>query len=177
MDEATIAAFWQAHPAHPCGDTFVDADFADDYRSFFKEYDRFRYGQEHHILECLDAIDFQDKRVLEIGLGQGADSEQIIRRGAIWSGIDLTRESAQRVLTRLKLNALPHAGVVCGSALSLPFQDASFDIVFSHGVLHHIPEIEKAQGEIRRILKPGGELIAMLYAKRKRLLTAALFFA
>src|SRR6516225_615154 len=104
--------------AHPCGDTFVDADFADDYRSFFKEYDRFRYGQEHHILECLDAIDFQDKRVLEIGLGQGADSEQIIRRGAIWSGIDLTRESAQRVLTRLKLNALPHAGVVCGSALS-----------------------------------------------------------
>ena len=50
-----------------------------------------------HIPECLDRIDWQDKKVLEIGLGQGAESEQLIRRGARWSGLDLTEESVDRV--------------------------------------------------------------------------------
>jgi SAM-dependent methyltransferase len=48
----------------------------------------------------------------------------------------------------------------------MPFPDNSFDIVFSHGVLHHIPDILAAQKEIARVLKPGGQLIAMLYARR-----------
>jgi SAM-dependent methyltransferase len=47
----------------------------------------------------------------------------------------------------------------------MPFPANRFDIVFSHGVLHHIPHIERAQREICRVLKPNGELIAMLYAK------------
>jgi SAM-dependent methyltransferase len=51
-----------------------------------------------------------------------------------------------------------------GSACALPFADNSFDMVFSHGVLHHIPEIDKAQQEIARVLKPNGCLIAMVYA-------------
>ena len=48
----------------------------------------------------------------------------------------------------------------------MPFPDNSFDIVFSHGVLHHIPDVLAAQKEIARVLKPGGRLIAMLYARR-----------
>jgi SAM-dependent methyltransferase len=47
----------------------------------------------------------------------------------------------------------------------MPFRDREFDIVFSHGVLHHIPDIVSAQREIARVLKPNGRLIAMLYAK------------
>lgn len=47
-----------------------------------------------------------------------------------------------------------------------PFADNSFDIVFSHGVLHHIPDVKTAQREIARVLKPEGKLIAMLYARR-----------
>jgi ubiquinone/menaquinone biosynthesis C-methylase UbiE len=65
----------------------------------------------------------------------------------------------------LKLRGLKCGGIVNGSAVEMPFASGSFDIVFSHGVLHHIPEIKKAQSEIRRILKPDGELIVMLYAK------------
>jgi len=160
--EQDIRNFWDAHP---CGDHQVESLKAD-YEAFFERYDKFRYSREGHILGRLDAIDLKGKRVLEIGLGQGADSEQIIRRGAIWSGLDLTAESVERVSTRLRLRGLPYERLECGSALAIPFDDSSFDMVFSHGVLHHIPDVKAAQREIARVLKPDGRLVAMLYAQR-----------
>ena len=162
MSESAIAQFWDTHP---CGNHQVES-LHGDYEAFFRRYDEFRYRKEGHILKRLDAIDFRGKRVLEIGLGQGADSEQLIRRGAIWSGLDLTPEAIDRVSTRLRLKKLPYERLERGSALQMPFADNTFDMVFSHGVLHHIPEIRIAQAEIARVLKPGGRLIAMLYARR-----------
>lgn len=166
MNEADVQSFWNAHP---CGDHIVGglhSAFADDYARFFTAYDAWRYGRERHIPGCLDRIDWHDKRVLEIGLGQGAESEQLIRRGARWSGLDLTEESVRRVRARLAVRELPHDAVKHGSAVAIPWPDNSFDIVFSHGVLHHIPDIHTAQAEIHRVLKPGGLLVAMLYARR-----------
>lgn len=166
MNETDIQSFWNAHP---CGDHIVGGlhgQFADDYESFFAAYDGWRYRQEGHIPDCLDRIDWRGKRVLEIGLGQGAESEQLIRRGARWSGLDLTPESVERVRARLTVRDLPHDAVRQGSALSIPWPDNSFDLVFSHGVLHHIPDIRTAQAEIHRVLRPGGTLVAMLYARR-----------
>jgi len=164
VNEAEIQAFWNRYP---CGDLQVGGlrKHKGDYDAFFSNYDTFRYRKEGHILGCLDQIDFQGKRVLEIGLGQGADSEQIIKRGGLWSGLDLTPESVDRVRTRMSLRNLPYQDIKQGSALQNPYSDGSFDIVFSHGVLHHIPDIHTAQREIHRVLKPSGELIVMLYAK------------
>lgn len=164
LKETDVQDFWQHHP---CGDVQVGGlnRFHDNYASFFNEYDDFRYANEPHILTCLDEIDFVGKRTLEIGLGQGADSEQIIRRGAMWSGVDLTHESVQRVQKRLSMKALPYEALKQGSVLALPFEDNSFDVVFSHGVLHHVPDIAQAQREIGRVLTAEGKLIVMLYAK------------
>lgn len=165
MDETTIRDFWHAHP---CGDHIVGglgAAFDGDYEKFFQAYDAWRYDQEGHIPACLDEIDFKDRQVLEIGLGQGAESEQIIRRGGKWSGLDLTAESIERVGTRLRIRDLPYENLLQGSAVANPYPDDSFDIVFSHGVLHHIPDILGAQNEIHRVLRPGGLLVAMLYAR------------
>lgn len=164
MKETDIRDFWDQHP---CGDGLVGGleTFRGDYEKFFSEYDAYRYRKEAHILRRMDRIDWQGKQVLEIGLGQGADSEQLIRRGALWSGLDLTPESIERVQARLTLRNLPHVALKRGSVLEIPYPDQSFDVVFSHGVLHHVPDIERAQREIRRVLKPGGELIVMLYAK------------
>jgi ubiquinone/menaquinone biosynthesis C-methylase UbiE len=164
MNESEIQDFWQKHP---CGEDFAGGaeNYEADYETFFETYDKYRYAKESHILECLDNIDFQGKRTLEIGLGQGADSEQIIKRGADWFGLDLTHESTKRVRLRMNLRNLKYGGITNASAVEMPFADQSFEIVFSHGVLHHIPEIRTAQREIHRILKPGGELIVMLYAK------------
>jgi len=164
MNEVQVRDFWQEHP---CGDEQVGGvhRYGRDYDAFFTAYDKFRYQEERHILDCLDAIDFAGKQVLEVGLGQGADSEQLIRRGAEWSGLDLTAESVRRVRTRLMLRSLPYRDLKQGSVLQIPYADDSFDIVFSHGVLHHVPDIRAAQYELRRVLKPKGELIVMLYAK------------
>ena len=164
--EYEIKDFWQTHP---CGAELV-GDLTEEsrtnYLDFFKRYDDYRYSTESHILSNLDRIDFAGKRVLEIGLGQGADSEQIERRGGIYSGIDLTDEAVKRTKMRFTLKDLSFERIEQASALDLPFEDDSFDIVFSHGVLHHIPEIRAAQKEIARVLKPEGKLIVMLYAKR-----------
>lgn len=166
MRESEISDFWQQNP---CGASLV-GDLTDEerrsYAEFFDRYDEYRYSTESHILKNLDKTDWQGKRVLEIGLGQGADSEQLIRRGAFYSGVDLTEESVNRVRMRFDLRGLAYDTVQQASVLSLPFGDDSFDIVYSHGALHHVPEIKQASAEIARVLKPGGELIAMLYAKR-----------
>lgn len=87
MDEAAVEAFWQEHP---CGDFQVGGltkGFAGDHSRFFDEYDRHRYSHERHILDALDRFEWQGRDVLEIGLGQGADSEQLMRRvraGQAW---------------------------------------------------------------------------------------------
>lgn len=165
MNETEVQTFWNAHP---CGDHIVGGlhgTFADDFQGFFTAYDTWRYEQEGHILGCLDLVDWAGKDVLEIGLGQGAESEQLVRRGARWSGLDLTSESVDRVRARLTLRGLPYEGLRQGSALEIPWPDNSFDIVFSHGVLHHIPDIHRAQAEAHRVLRPGGLLVGMMYAR------------
>ena len=136
-----------------------------DYEAFFTAYDHFRYQNERHLPACIDALDVAGKQVLEVGLGEGADSERLIRRGARWTGADLTAESIARLRARLTLRDLPYEGLQQCSVLSLPFTDDSFDMVFSHGVLHHVPEVRQAQSEIHRVLRPGGELVIMMYAR------------
>ncbi|MFN0277066.1 MAG: class I SAM-dependent methyltransferase [Pyrinomonadaceae bacterium] len=164
--EIEIKDFWQTHP---CGAELV-GDLTEETRAeceeFFKRYDDYRYTTEPHILSNLKGIDFNGKTVLEIGLGQGADSEQITRRGSKFSGVDLTEEAVKRTKMRFSLKRLSFDRIEQANALELPFEENSFDIVYSHGVLHHIPEVQKAGQEILRVLKPDGQLIAMLYAKR-----------
>ena len=69
------------------------------------------------------------------------------------------------VALRLTLRELPYEDLGQGSVLDLPFADGTFDMVFSHGVLRHVPDIKQAQSEIHRVLRPGGELVIMVYAR------------
>jgi ubiquinone/menaquinone biosynthesis C-methylase UbiE len=152
-----IAKFWEEHP---CGDDFVQAN---EWQQFFLNYDRFKYAVEPHILSELRKLDLKGKRVLEIGLGQGAEAQKIIEAGAIYNGVDITQESVARVKTRCTLFSLPYESLQVMNAEPLDFPDGSFDIVFSHGVLHHSPNIKKIVAEIHRVLRPGGRVVVMLY--------------
>ncbi|HWP47289.1 MAG TPA: class I SAM-dependent methyltransferase [Candidatus Limnocylindrales bacterium] len=152
-----IAQFWEKHPV---GSNFVPVS---EWKDFFIRYDRFRYNHEPHILEEIEKINFKGKRVLEIGMGQGAEAQKIIEAGAIYNGIDLTQESVTRVRLRCELFSLPYESLQVMDAERLDFPDESFDIVFSHGVLHHSPCIRTIIREIHRVLREGGLVVVMLY--------------
>lgn len=162
MDEIAIQSFWQANP---CGDNLLTRNDFGAIDEFFKAYDKYKYNLEPHIPSCLDGLNLGGQKLLEVGLGQGAESEQMVRRGARWTGLDLTDEAVTRVRTRLTMRDLPFDDVIKGSIITSGLPDNHFDIVFSHGVLHHVPNILAAQREIHRILKPGGRLVIMVYAK------------
>ncbi len=165
VTENEIRDFWNSQP---CGTNVVPPpDVSDDeqFLRYLDRYDQYRYRTEGHILSMLERFDLRGKNVLEIGLGQGADSECLIGKGAAWSGVDLTPASVEIVSRRLRLKGLPFVRLEQGSVLALPFADHSFDLVYSFGVLHHVPDILGAQAEIRRVLKPGGQALIMLYAR------------
>jgi len=97
---------------------------------------------------------------LEIGSGTGYFSLNLLQLGAIerLTATDispgmLSRLSATAVSLGLKVDT------VRTEAEELPFADERFDIVFGHAVLHHIPDLEKAFAEFRRVLRPGGAIV------------------
>lgn len=121
-----------------------------------------RYRLEPLILPFADFEMWKNKRVLEIGVGLGADHQCFGEAGADLYGIDLTERAVEHTHRRLKLFGLSSTLSV-GDAECLAFPDQSFDLVYSWGVLHHSPDTPKAIAEVFRVLKPGGCAKVMIY--------------
>ncbi len=101
-------------------------------------------------------------RVLEIGCGLGTDGVQFAQAGADYTGVDLTEAAIDLARKNFEQRGLQGEFKVA-DAENLDFADSSFDLVYSHGVLHHTPDIARAVSEIHRVLKPEGRAIVMLY--------------
>jgi ubiquinone/menaquinone biosynthesis C-methylase UbiE len=103
-----------------------------------------------------DGASFGD--ALEIGSGTGYFSLNLLQLGVV-ERLTAT-DISSRMLSRLAATAaelgLSAVSTVATEAESLPFEDESFDLVFGHAVLHHIPDLERAFAEFRRVLRPGG---------------------
>lgn len=123
-----------------------------------------RYSLEPYILEFARFKEAQGLRLLEIGVGLGADHQQFAEAGADLWGIDLTERAVEHTRRRLAVFGLT-SNLVLGDAENLEFSDESFDRVFSWGVLHHSPDTQKAITEVWRVLKCGGEANIMIYHK------------
>ena len=124
----------------------------------------FRYKLQDYMQEAFRFADFEGQSVLDIGCGAGIDAAEFARHGAKVTAIDLTQtgvELTRNLLTEARLSAIVRQADVC----DLPFEDARFDCVYTYGVLHHIPNVNKALFEIQRVLKTGGKVMAMLYNK------------
>lgn len=105
---------------------------------------------------------WRDKDVLEGGCGIATDGLQFARAGARYVGIDFSPTALEFARQRFELEGA--AGrFVAGSVTELPFPAASFDLVYSMGVIHHLPETDKAVSEFHRVLRPGGRAIVMIY--------------
>jgi SAM-dependent methyltransferase len=152
-----VRAFWQANP---CGVKFADA--APGTRHFYELVEAHRYTKEWHIPIAADFQSARGLKVLEIGCGLGTDGAQFAEAGADYTGVDLTEAAVDLARKRFELFGL-NGKFQSADAENLDFADESFDLVYSHGVLHHTPETEKAVREIYRVLRPGGRAVVMLY--------------
>lgn len=104
------------------------------------------------------------QRVLEIGVGLGADHQRFAEAGAVLSGIDLTERAVEHSRRRLAAFDLT-SDLTVGDAENLAFSDEIFDVVYSWGVLHHSPDTPRAVAEVWRVLKRGGHAKIMIYHK------------
>lgn len=131
--------------------------------SYFEEIERFRYSVEPFIHGFAQFPKWNGKDVLEVGVGAGTDFLQFVRSGARAHGVDLTDEGIENVRHRLRVYGLEAADLRRCNAESLPFPEASFDLVYSWGVIHHAEDMPKVLSEICRVARPGGMVKLMVY--------------
>ena len=102
---------------------------------------------------------FGGKRVLDIGAGECLYTQLLAKHLGVKRAIALELFPHRMQVAARPNKANPALSFVAGDCYGLPFSDGSFDIVLGVGVLHHLPEVEKAVQEIRRVLAPGGRYI------------------
>lgn len=132
----------------------------------FEEKRKFRYELQDYMLGFYGYKNFVEKRVLEIGCGAGIDSNEFASNGAIVTAVDFTE-----VAVTLTRNVLRKYGgqVARSSATTLPFREGVFDVVYSFGVIHHIPDIDSVLNQISYILSQNGTFMGMVYNKESLL--------
>jgi SAM-dependent methyltransferase len=98
-------------------------------------------------------------RSLEVGAGTGYFSLNMLQAGVVADAV--CTDISPGMLDALQANArrldLDVTTVAC-DAEDLPFENAEFDLVFGHAVLHHLPNLDRAFAEFQRVLRPGGRL-------------------
>jgi SAM-dependent methyltransferase len=165
LDE--VREFWQAAP---CGTRDVADEGGELAR--YAALDRIRDEREPFIAGFARFSDRAGRRVLEVGVGAGSDHLRFARAGAECFGVDLTPAAVELTSRRLDVENL-HSKLQVANAEQLPFPDASFDFVYSWGVIHHTPSPETAASEILRVLKPGAPFCVMVYNRHSLLAAQA----
>ncbi len=122
---------------------YYDREFLGD------DYARAEAPETHpHVAEVrgfVERFGLRDRKCLEVGSGRGAFQDLVDD----YTGLDIA-ESVHRYY---------HKPFIQGSATALPFDDNSFDGIWTVSALEHVPEPEKALMELRRVLRPGGVIL------------------
>lgn len=135
---------------------------ADDYDGFATDYDEENAGSllnaHYERPAVLDLLgDVGGRRILDAGCGSGPLAGELVARGADVSGFDGSPAMIELARGRLG-GAVPL--IVHDLADPLPYEDESFDDVVASLVLHYLQDWEAPLAEIRRVLRPGGRLVA-----------------
>ena len=123
-----------------------------------------RYKLEPYIINFANFEEAKNKKVLEIGVGLGADHQKFAEAGANLFGVDLTERAVRKTIERLRLFGLK-SNLSTGDAEQLVFENNMFDQVYSWGVIHHSPNTQQAIDEIYRVLGKDGKAKIMIYHK------------
>ena len=150
--------YWDAHPiavdtsAHERGTR----------ASFDELYARLCAGMDENSRRFLAQC--QGKRVLEMGCGIGLHGRFLASNGVDYTGVDYSQKSLELAREHFTQNGL-RARFVNADGTALPFADGGFDLVFSDGVVHHIPDMAGACRELVRVVRPGGDVRVMVYSR------------
>jgi len=170
MTQEQVRQWWNRNPMSYDVDDPIP--YEEGSQEYFREIDR-RIFHPRYMRLTADArgrvfgryVDFDAlarKDVLEVGCGSGIAAQMLAEAGARLTAVDLTPWAVET--TRKRLDAFGfEANVLEADAEALPFSDASYDLVFSWGVIHHSSDMDRALGELVRVCRPGGKLVLMVY--------------
>lgn len=156
-----VKEFWEQNPV-AAADIAAELGTAD----YFNAFDALREADDCEPASLSETIhgysSSRGLRVLDVGCGNGYVLFQYARNGAEVTGVDLTATAIDLSRKRFAIGGLP-GNFVETDGECLPFPDGYFDIVCSMGVLHHVSNPAPMVNEMHRVMKPGGQLISMLY--------------
>jgi SAM-dependent methyltransferase len=166
-----VANYWNRQP---CNIKHSKSEYGT--RKYFDEVEIRKYYVEPHIKEFADFNRWRGKRVLEIGCGIGTDAINFVRAGAIYTGLELSRESLEVTKKRFAVYDLQPEALLEGNAEELDkifpvMTDPAeqFDLIYSFGVIHHTPNprhVIEQIAELNLLKQETGELRIMVYAAR-----------
>lgn len=156
-----VKKFWDKRP---CNIRHSDKEIGT--KEYFDEVERRKYFVEPHIPKFAEFEKWRGKKVLEIGCGIGTDAINFARNGAFVTCVELSEESLKICKKRFEVYNLSgnfYNGNCEELSSFLPIE--KYDLIYSFGVLHHTPNINKAIEEIKKYMDSDSELRIMLYAK------------
>lgn len=155
--KSDVRTFWDAGS---CGEIYATGETE---KESYKKQGYTRYALEPYIHSFAKFPEGEDRDVLEIGLGMGADHiEWAKSKPRSLTGIDLTPKSIEHTKRRLEIFDLK-SSIGIGDAENLSLEENSFDIVYSYGVFHHSPNTRLAFKEAHRVLRSNGVGRFMIY--------------
>lgn len=149
---------------NPCGSQYVRKS-QEHTLDWFLEAEHYRYNEYAPWMpKLMEFSEHAGEQVLEIGGGIGTDLAQFAKHGAHVTDSDLSGGHLALAQDNFKLRGL-QGQFIQHDADHLPFGTNTFDLVYSNGVIHHIPNTQQVVRNIFEVLKPGGKAIVMVYAE------------
>ena len=132
-------------------------------RAFFDDLDDYRYDKLRYLPQLVDFSAYQGQRLLEVGCGIGTDLVRFATGGARVTGVDLAQTAIDLAHQNFVLHGVTADELRVANGEALPYPDATFDVVYGHGVVQYTADAAQLICECHRVLKPGGTGIFMVY--------------
>ena len=131
-------------------------------QGFFADLEQYHFEKLHHLLRLVPFEAARGQRVLEVGCGAGVDLIRFARGGARVTGIDVAESAIGLAHENFRQQGLDARLLVADGEL-MPFRDASFDLVYAHGIVQYAAGDRAVIDECRRVVRPGGQVIVQVY--------------
>lgn len=152
-----IRGYWNEHihdlelAKHPVGT-----------KGFFEDLDEYRFDKLRYLPKVVNFAGYKGKKLLEVGCGVGIDLVRFAAGGAQVTGIDLAEQSIDLARKNFEQHGLA-GDLRLGNGEALEFAADTFDVVYAHGVIQYTAHAQQMIDELFRVVKPGGEVIMMVY--------------